>query len=46
MIVDMRIGAIKTSMDVFTVAVDMVDIINRVTETAVFILWSEVLLMK
>lgn len=45
-IVDMQIGATKISMDVFTVAVDMADIINQVTETDVSILRSKLPLMK
>lgn len=41
-----RIGVTRISMDAFTVAADMADIINRVTEMVVFILRSELVLMK
>ncbi len=41
-----QIGLTRISMGVFTVAADMADIINRVTEMVVFILRSELVLMK
>ena len=41
-----RIGVTRISMGAFIVAVDMADIINRVTEMVVFILRSELVLMK
>lgn len=41
-----QIGLTRISMDVFTVAADMADIINRVTEMVVFILRSELVLIK
>ena len=41
-----QIGLSRISMGVFTVAADMADIINRVTEMVVFILRSELVLMK
>ena len=45
-IADMQTGATRISMVVFTVVVPMADIINRVTEMVVFILRSELVLMK
>lgn len=45
-IADTQIGLTRISMGVFTVAADMADIINRVTEMVVFILRSELVLMK
>lgn len=41
-----QIGLTRISMGVFTVAADMADIINRVTEMVVFILRSELVLIK
>lgn len=41
-----QIGLTRISMGVSTVAADMADIINRVTEMVVFILRSELVLMK
>lgn len=41
-----QIGVTRISMGEFAVAADMADIINRVTEMVVFILRSELVLMK
>ena len=41
-----QIGLTRISMGVSTVAADMTDIINRVTEMVGFILRSELVLMK
>lgn len=41
-----QIGVTRISMGVFTVAADMADIINQVTEMVAFILRSELVLMR